>query len=194
MVRSHSWMEGFFKLGSKAPTLAARRYAWFGGVRKPEGVSVGAPTLVGNPWLIRFAVPPGAAQPAVVVTAPAVLILLTQFSMNPGILPAMDVTWKVLMVSNSHPYPARTAVLWSGDHAIPRRGPSEPRLLFLYQPSALTKETGPLEPSTGPLGTSVCWASEGGGLISQRTPPVNTRFGRMCHSSCTYTSYCLALV
>src|SRR5258708_20949850 len=105
--------------------------------------------------------------------------------MNPGTFPAIEVIWKVEMVSNSHPYPARIAVFWSGDHAIPTRGPREPRLPFLYQLSALTNETGPCEPSTGRLGTSVCLASEGGGLISHRTPAFSTSFGRMCHWSST---------
>src|SRR5215471_19055081 len=132
---------------------------------------------------MRLLVPLGALQPAVVESTPAVLTKLTQFSMNPGILPAMDVTWKVEIVSNNHPYPARTAVFWSGDHAIPTRGPSDPRLLFLNQRSAFTNDIGPCEPSTGRFGTSVCLASDGGGLISQRKPAFSTRFGLMCHSS-----------
>src|SRR5262245_8225684 len=125
---------------------------------------------------------------------PLSLKLLVQFRMNPGILPAMEVTWKVEMVSNSHPYPALTAVFLSGDQAIPTRGPRAPRLLFLYQPSALTNETGPCDPSMGRLGTMLCLLSEGGGLISHRTPAFSTRLGLMCHSSWTYISYCLARV
>src|SRR5262249_8114067 len=140
---------------------------------------MGLGTPVGNPCEILLAVPLGATQPAEGMPPTGML----QFNMNPGIFPAIEVIWKVEMVSNSHPYPARTAVFLSGDQAIPRRGPNDPRLLFLYQPSALTKLTGPCEPPIGRSGTRVCLASEGGGLISHRTPAFNTRLGRMCHSS-----------
>src|SRR5262249_31970793 len=163
--------------------LGAGPKDWAGGVKAADGVVTGADTVVGNPCEIRFAIPLGATQPAAVVILPVRSKLLLQFNMNPGIFPAIDVTWKVEMVSNSHPYPARTAVFLSGDQAIPMRGPNDPRLLLLYQPSAFTKVTGPWEPSIGRSGTRACLASEGGGLISQRTPAFNARLGRMCHSS-----------
>src|SRR5262249_46848061 len=135
IVRSHSWTDGFLRFGSNAPIAGAKLKAWLGGARNPDRVRLGAGTLLGNPPEIRLAVPLGAPQPAVVESVPAVFSVLTQFSMNPGILPAIEVIWKVEMVSKSQPYPARTAVFWSGDQAIPTRGPSAPRLLFLYHPS-----------------------------------------------------------
>src|SRR2546423_8852040 len=109
--------------------------------------------------------------------------------MNPGTFPAIDVIWKVEIVSKSQPYPARIAVLSSGDQAIPSLGPKEPRLLFLYQRSLFTKLTRPLEPLIGRLGTSVCLSSNGGGLISHRTPAFKVSRGLTCHSSWIYVSY-----
>src|SRR6516225_5438381 len=103
MVRSYSLTEGFFKLGSNAPMLGATLKGWADGVKNADGVSAGAGTLVGNPCAIRFAVPLGATQPAVVLSVPAVFRELTQFSINPGIFPAMAVIWNVEMVSNNNP-------------------------------------------------------------------------------------------
>src|SRR6266487_2343790 len=72
---------------------------------------MGAGTLTGNPWEMRFCVPLGATQPTVGVGAPLASRELLQLCIKPGILPAMEVIWKVEIVSNNHPYPTLTASL-----------------------------------------------------------------------------------
>src|SRR5437867_9298419 len=132
---------------------------------------------------MRFCVPLGATQPTVGVGTPFASREFLQFCIKPGILPAMEVIWKVEIVSNNHPYPTLTAVFASGDQAMPTRGPIAPRLLVLYQRSDRPNVTGPCEPSMGRFGTRVCLESNGGGLIYHRKPPFRTIFGVMCQSS-----------
>src|SRR6266478_61131 len=127
--------------------------------------------------------PAGAAQPADVKTVPVKSTLVVQPSMKPGILPAIAVTWKVDSVSNNKAYPARTEVFLSGDHAMPKRGPTLVILSFWNQRSVFTNATGPWDPSGKTLGASVCCASYGAGLNSHRTPALRVRFGRSFHSS-----------
>src|SRR5437762_14010891 len=98
-------------------------------------------------------------QPTGGFGVPFTLIVTLQFWMNPGTFPAIDVIWKVEMVSKSQPYPARITVLSFGDQATPSRGPIDPRLLFLYQRSLFTKLTGPFDPFMGWFGTIVCLLS-----------------------------------
>src|SRR2546422_1812896 len=184
-VCSSDLTEGFLRLGSNAPTLGASPLAWAGCSNAAEGVVVGAGTVSGNPWEMRFSVPLGATHPAVAEALPLVSRLFTHSKMNPGTLPFMAVTWNVEMVSNSQPYPTRTEVLPSGAQARPTRGANAPRLEFLNQPLDLTKVTDPCEPSMGLSGASVVWASNGGGLYSQRSPAFTVSFLVMCHSSCT---------
>src|SRR5262245_39019393 len=171
--------------GSNAPTLGAVPAGCGAVVKAAEGVIVGAATLSGNPEEMRFASPEGATQPAEVAMAPLVSMVLLQSCMKPGTLPAMAVTWKVESVSNNNEYPARTTVLGFSDQATPRRGATAPILLFLNHRSAFPKVTVPCAPSGMTLGTSVCTASYGAGLYSQRTPKFKVRLGRSFHSSCT---------
>src|SRR5262249_21082451 len=154
-------------------------------VRALDGIVVGWGVLIGNPEEIRPDKPDGVEQPTEVPMAPLESIVLLQSSMKPGTFPAIAVTWNVDSVSNSKAYPARTAVLGSGDQAMPMRGPIAPILLFLNHRSAFTNATGPCEPSMGRFGTSACVASNGAGLSSQRNPAFRVRFGRSFHSSCT---------
>jgi len=106
MVRSHSWTEGFLRLGSNAPTAGATPADWTDGVKAAEGVVVGVGTVAGNPDEIRLVfpvavIPVGRPQPEVVVESPDELIVVMQFCRKPGILPAIAVTWNVDKVSNS---------------------------------------------------------------------------------------------
>src|SRR6266404_6421306 len=106
MVKSHSWTEGFLRLGSNAPTAGATPTDWAGGVKATEGVTVGVGTVTGNPDEIRLVfpvavIPVGSTQPEVVVAAPDELIVVMQFCRKPGVLPAIAVTWNVDNVSNS---------------------------------------------------------------------------------------------
>src|SRR6266550_4999020 len=109
MVRSHSWTDGFLRLGSKAPTARATPADWTDGVKAVEGVMVGVGTVTGNPDEIRLVfpvvpvavIPVGSRQPEVVVASPVELIVVMQFCRKPGILPAIAVTWNVDKVSNS---------------------------------------------------------------------------------------------
>src|SRR5215471_7036051 len=103
MVRSISWTDGFFKFGSKAPTLGAVPKGCAGSPVEAiaaEGVVTGAGIAVGKPLEIRLLVPAGPTQPALVTPVPT---LVLQSRMNPGTLPAIDVTWNVEIVSKSQP-------------------------------------------------------------------------------------------
>src|SRR5262249_30465858 len=159
IVRLHSCTAGFFISGSKAPTLGAVPEGCGATVRALEGVVVGSGMALGNPEEMRPAKPDGVEQPTDVPIAPLESIVLLQSSMKPGTFPAIAVTWNVDSVSNSKAYPARTAVLGSGDQETPMRGPSAPMLLFLNHRSAFTKATAPCEPSMGRFGTRACVAS-----------------------------------
>src|SRR5438045_9779770 len=99
-VRSRSWTEGVFKLGSNAPTLGAVPFGWNGCSSDAEGAATGTATLVGKPEEMRLLNPLGVTQPAVGVMDPAVSMLVLQPSIKPGVLPAIAVAWNVEITSN----------------------------------------------------------------------------------------------
>src|SRR5437879_4955767 len=169
MVKSHSCTEGFLMFASNAPTAGACVLGCGPGDNCAEGGVAGIGIVTGNPveilaeGLATNAC--GTTQPVVAVAGPCPVVRLgvgiftRQFKRNPGIFPAIAVTWNVDSVSKSQEYPARTEVLLSGDHAIPIRGPTEPILPFLNQRSAFTYVTVPCDPSGKTLGTRACLAS-----------------------------------
>src|SRR5262249_158374 len=105
MVRSHSCTEGFLMFGSNAPTAGASVLGWARGDKAADGLIVGVGTLRGKPVEIRSpgleASAGGTTQPFDTVAVPVVGIFTRQLSKNPGILPAIAVTWNVESVSKS---------------------------------------------------------------------------------------------
>src|SRR5579885_2956858 len=128
MLRSHWYTVGFFRFGSMPPAGGAVSELCTAGDTNEPGRAVGWGRLVGKPWPMRAVAPAGIGQKVELLEAtgpPEVSLIETvQAALLPGTRPRMGTSWKVEIVSNDMPKPARTTIfpLPNGSHAAPTRG------------------------------------------------------------------------